>query len=235
MSASRFQPRGPVGRFVHNFEETAIAVLLAAMALVTFANVVLRYVFTDSLLWGLETTVILFAWLVMFGVSYAFKVTAHLGVDAITSMLPKPGQRVLAILAGVVCVAYAYLLLKGGWDFWANFGNLPQTEGRVFPTGFQEMRPQDFRGYIETQQVPFPEMFRGLLEGWLLLEGDPAMEKLPRAIPYVIMPLGAALLLFRVIQATVWVIRGQRESLIVSHEAEEAVEDAARNLEERGV
>ena len=39
------------------------------------------------------------------------------------------------------------------------------------------------------------------------------------------MPFGAALLLLRFVQATIKVARGQQKTLIVSHEAEEAVED----------
>ena len=50
-------------------------------------------------------------------------------------------------------------------------------------------------------------------------------EKLPRVIPYAILPFSCALILLRVVQATIGVIAGRRESLIVSHEAEDAVED----------
>ena len=72
-------PRSRLGHWINEFEETAIAVLLGLMTLITFANVVLRYGFNTGLIWGLEATTFLFAWLVLFGVSYAVKVTAHLG------------------------------------------------------------------------------------------------------------------------------------------------------------
>ncbi len=223
MSATGWQPRGPIGRAVHEFEETAIAVILALMAGITFVNVVLRYGFADGLIWGQEVVLILFAWLVMFGVSYGVKVTAHLGVDAVTNLLPPAVRRIVALIAAFCCIAYAALLLKGAWDFYANFANLPQTTGRVIPTGLQEMRIQDFRGYTPTVYVPIPEWSRGMLEGWLLIDGDEPFEKLPRAIPYLIVPLGAALLLFRFVQATIAILRGERDGLIVSHEAEDAV------------
>jgi hypothetical protein len=66
-----------LGHWINEFEETAIAILLGLMTLITFANVVLRYGFNTGLIWGLEATTFLFAWLVLFGVSYAVKVTAH--------------------------------------------------------------------------------------------------------------------------------------------------------------
>ena len=55
-------------------------------------------------------------------------------------------------------------------------------------------------------------------------EGE-AYEKIPRFIPYAILPFGMGLLLFRFIQATLRLWGGNATSLIVSHEAEDAVED----------
>ncbi len=220
------------GRAINTFEETAIAVLLGLMTLITFANVVLRYGFGSSLLWGLELVTILFAWLVLFGISYGVKITAHLGVDAVTNVVPHPVRRVLLFISCAACLIYAALLMKGAWDYYANFANLPQTTGRWFPTGLQDMRLQDFRGYKPTVQVPIPEWTRGTLESWLLIEGDEPFEKLPVAIPYMIVPIGIALLLFRFVQATVQVFQGKRDSLIVSHEAEDAIEEISAQRQE---
>ena len=53
-------------RFIDELEETVIAFLLAAMVVVTFINVVLRYGFNTGLIWGLELVTFLFAWLILF-------------------------------------------------------------------------------------------------------------------------------------------------------------------------
>ncbi len=50
-------------------EEVFIGLLLATMTLVTFSQVVARYVFNAGAVWALELTTYLFAWLVLFGVS----------------------------------------------------------------------------------------------------------------------------------------------------------------------
>ncbi|APX11219.1 TRAP transporter small permease [Tateyamaria omphalii] len=217
-----YVPKGPVGRFVHEFEETMIALLLAGMTIVTFINVVLRYGFNTGLIWGLEMVTFLFSWLILFGVSYAVKITANLGVDAVTNLFSKPVRRILALIAGAICIIYAFLLLKGAWDYWANFANLPQTTGRWFPTGFEEMKRTSFRGWYEVVDIPMPEWLRWIEP--IMNEGE-EYEKIPRFIPYFILPFGMALLLFRFIQAFVRVWTGQNSSLIVSHEAEDAIED----------
>ncbi|MAL78388.1 MAG: TRAP transporter permease DctQ [Sneathiella sp.] len=211
--------------FVDQLEETFIALILGLMTLITFANVVARYVFNSNILWGLEVTSILFAWLVLFGVSYCVKKTAHLGVDAVVNLLPPAARKGITLLAALFCIIYAFLLLKGGWDFWANFANLPATTGRWFPTGFQEKFLA--KGWYETSDVVIPEMFQFLAD-WFN-DGD-RYEKVPRLVPYVMMPIGAALLLFRFIQAGLAIYTGKQSMLIASHEAEDAVEDAAARV-----
>ena len=222
MSGQKFHPRTPLGRAINNLEETLIALILGLMTLVTFVNVVLRYGFNSSFIWGLEVTLILFSWLVILGVSYCVKVTAHLGVDAVTNALPAGPRRVLALIAAAVCILYGILLFKGAWDYWAPFAALQPTEGRWFPLGFTE-GVRD-RAFYTTDQVPMLGIFRWLEEA---INYGEAYDKLPRVIPYFILPFGTGLLLIRFIQAGIGVLRGTRSSLIVSHEAEDAVEDVA--------
>lgn len=222
--AHQYQAKTALGRVVNEFEETAIAVILGIMTLITFVNVVLRYGFNTGLIWGLEAVTFLFAWLVLFGVSYAVKVTAHLGVDAIINLVSPPARKVLALIASAVCIFYSVLVLKGAWDYWANFANLPQTTGRWLPTGFEEMTRTSYRGWYEVVDIPFPDWLRWIEP--IMNEGE-HYEKIPRFIPYFILPFGMALLLFRVLQATWRIFTGQSTSLIVSHEAEDAVQDVA--------
>ena len=54
-------------RLTDQLEESLIAILLALMTVITFANVIARYIFNDNILWALEATVFLFAWMVLLG------------------------------------------------------------------------------------------------------------------------------------------------------------------------
>ena len=202
-------------------EENLIAILLGIMTLLTFANVVARYVFNSNIFWALELTVFLFAWLVLLGASYAVKKTAHLGVDALVNTMNPAKRRVAALVVAAACILYAFLLLKGSWDYWAPYANLPPTDGRWFPTGFVDK----FRGagWYETQDIPVPFFMRWLET--VFNEGD-AYEKMPKVVPYLVMPLSMALLLYRFIQAFIAVWKGKVDMLIFSHEAEDDVEAA---------
>ena len=196
------QPQGAFGRAVDRIEETLIAVLLGLMTLITFANVVARYVFNSNILWALEVTVFLFAWLVLLGASYAVKHSVHIGVDVAVKAMPQGVRKVVTLIAAAACLLFALLLLKGSWDYWYPFVTK--------------------RAFLETDDVPIPEFLQFLADS--LNEGE-RYEKLPRFIPYFVLPLSMALLTWRFIQATWEIFTGKRELLIAGHEAEAAMID----------
>lgn len=189
--------RTRIGRVTDRIEETFIALLLGAMTLITFANVVARYVFNSNIPWALETTVFLFAWLVLIGASYCVRITAHLGVDALVAIASPPLRKALTLLSVACCLAFSILLLIGAWEYWSPF------------IGIQV--------WYEVNDVPMPG-FLQFLSDWLN-EGEP-YEKLPRFIPYFALPLGMALLTLRFLEAGWEVATGRQEKIIAAHEVE---------------
>ena len=213
---------------IDQIEETVIAVLLGLMTLTTFSNVVARYVFNANILWALELTVYMFGWLVLLGASYAVKKNAHLGVDAIVDLLSRPARRVLALVAIAACIVFALLLVKGSYDYWAPFADLPPTSGRWVPTGFDEGARS--LSFYEAQDIPMIGAFR-FLEG-LINYGEP-YDKLPKVIPYTVLPVAALLLLLRFVQTAIAVWRGDLDRIVASHEVEDEI-DAGRDRDTGG-
>lgn len=197
-------------------EETLIALLFGMMTLLTFANVIARYIFNSNILWSLELTVFLFGWMVLLGASYEVKKNAHLGVDMVINILPPHLRRLTGLLAVTVCICFCFLMLKGSWDYWANFANLPATEGRWFPLGFEE----SFRGkgWYEVDDIPMPALLSWVAD--IFNEGE-EYEKIPRLIPYAVLPLSMALLMYRFIQASLAIWSGEIDRIVASHEVED--------------
>jgi len=210
-----------------NFEETLIAILFGIMTVATFSNVIARYIFNDSILWALELTVFLFAWMVLLGASYAIKKNAHLGVDILINMLSPQKRRILGLIAVFFCLLFSFLMLKGSWDYWANFANLPATEGRWFPLGFEENYRD--KGWYEVNDIPMPYIL-SWIEG-VFNEGE-EYEKIPRLIPYLVLPLSMFLILFRFLQAGIAIYKGDQDRLIANHEAEGDIDSLKEDLKE---
>jgi C4-dicarboxylate transporter DctQ subunit len=102
-------------------------------------------------------------------------------------------------------------LLKGAWDYWSPF------IGK--------------RAFYETDDLPVPFFLTWISD--VFNEGE-AYEKLPRFIPYAALPIGMALLLYRFIQATWYVITDQQVGVIASHEVEELMEEVTSNNAQEG-
>jgi len=104
-------------RWLEHLEEGLVAFLMAAMTIVTFMQVVARYVFNYSFVWALELTGVMFAWLIFIGMSYGVRVGAHIGVDAVVKSLSAGAARVVAIAASLLCIVYAAIVFVGGFQY----------------------------------------------------------------------------------------------------------------------
>ena len=103
--------------WLERLEEGLIALLLALMTLVTFGQVVARYVFNYSFVWALELVIFLFGGLIFLGMAYGVRVGAHIGVDALVTRLSPRPARVAAIVATVLCMLYAAVVFAGAWTY----------------------------------------------------------------------------------------------------------------------
>lgn len=200
-------PTSKLGNFVDEVEESCIAICLGLMTLVTFANVIARYIYNSNILWALELTVFLFAWLVLMGASYAVKKHIHIGVDVVINAVSPSTKRVLALIAVAACLVFSVLLLIGSWNYWYPFA----TE----------------RVWLETDDIPFPEIFASL--GQIINDGE-RYEKIPRFIPYLALPLGVGLITFRFIQLAIKIWKGDIDRIIASHEVEDELKEFVDTL-----
>lgn len=104
-------------RWLEYLEEGLVIVLMAAMTLVTFMQVVARYVFNYSFVWALELTGVMFAWLIFIGMSYGVRVGAHIGVDLLVRSLGRNAARSVGAVAAALCIVYALIVAWGGWQY----------------------------------------------------------------------------------------------------------------------
>ncbi len=102
---------------INRLEEWLMAALLAFMTVLTFIQVVMRYVFNTGWVWSLEATTYSFAALVLIGMSYGVRTRTHIATDLLTRKLSEPLRRRVAIVAIVACIAYALLMLYGSVIF----------------------------------------------------------------------------------------------------------------------
>jgi TRAP-type C4-dicarboxylate transport system permease small subunit len=100
----------------------ALIVILAAMAIMVFANVALRFTTDHSILWVEEVSRYLMIWLTFLGSGLVLRYGAHIGIDTLQERFPgaAPAVRViifvllLGFFAAMVWLGVRYSMLTWG-------------------------------------------------------------------------------------------------------------------------
>lgn len=95
--------------------ERLIVLILAAMVLLVFGNVVLRYAFNSGITVSEELSRWLFVWMIFLGAIVAVKEHRHLGTDVLVSRLPPAGRKACLLIAHLLMLWVHWLLLSGAW------------------------------------------------------------------------------------------------------------------------
>ena len=103
-------PPKQLAAWLDRAEEFFIAAALAFMTLLTFIQVVLRYLFQSGIVWSLEATTYTFGWLVVVGMAYGVRTRSHIAADVLTRSLAPRTQRIVAGMALALCLSYCALM-----------------------------------------------------------------------------------------------------------------------------
>jgi TRAP-type C4-dicarboxylate transport system permease small subunit len=110
----------PPTRVPLSIERVVLAICMAAMALITAANVVTRYLTNISLAFTEEYSVVLMVVVTLAGSAYAFAAGRHVRIDYFVGLLKPRGQRNAELLAlALVVVVFAVIVAYGAklaWD-----------------------------------------------------------------------------------------------------------------------
>ena len=93
--------------------EWLIALALAAMVVLVFGNVVLRYGFNSGIAVSEELSRWLFVWVVFLGAVVALKEHGHLGTDFLVSRLGRRGKLICLGSAQMLMLYVTWLLFSG--------------------------------------------------------------------------------------------------------------------------
>jgi TRAP-type C4-dicarboxylate transport system permease small subunit len=92
----------------------AAAVILAAMTVLVFMQVLFRYWLHLPLDWGEEVSRYLFIWGAMLGAAIAVRRRAHFGIDLLVKTLPLSVRRPLALAVSLcVCGLQGIVIIQG--------------------------------------------------------------------------------------------------------------------------
>lgn len=136
------------------------------MTVLTFVQVVLRYVFNTGLVWSLEATTYAFAALVLVGMSYGVRTKSHIAIDLFVNKLPVRLHHYVSLLVVLICLLYAGMMLYGSSIF----------VERLFVLG-NDARDIPWPKWLLTSSMPIGFAllaFRFVEAGWTVLRSHDA-------------------------------------------------------------
>jgi TRAP-type C4-dicarboxylate transport system permease small subunit len=99
----------------------AASLILFLMMLLTFVDVVARYLFNFPLRGGFEITELMLLVLIFAGLPLVSHADEHVTMDFIDRMLPEAGRRFLVRLVHAVCASVMFFL---AWQVWLKAGKI---------------------------------------------------------------------------------------------------------------
>lgn len=100
-----------------NIELYICVFLMSFMTLLIFVQVIMRYVFNNSLSWSEELARYVFIWLIYIGISYGCKLRKHIKIDAALYLFPKKARRYVVLIGDVLFIAFAVYITVTGFSY----------------------------------------------------------------------------------------------------------------------
>ncbi|GBF10656.1 TRAP transporter small permease [Tepidibacillus sp. HK-1] len=98
------------------FEESIVVVLFSLMVILTFVQVLSRFVFHLSLGWSEEISRYLFVWLVYISAAMAAKHRRHIRVEIIDQLFPRAVSKWFGLLSDLLWIAFSLLVAYYGYN-----------------------------------------------------------------------------------------------------------------------
>lgn len=102
-------------RFIYNhFEEILLVTLFAVMVSVIFIQVIMRYVFDNSLSWSEELGRFVFEWLTWIGISLGARVGQHIKITMLVDKFSYKGAHAANVVSEIIVVVICVLTIYYG-------------------------------------------------------------------------------------------------------------------------
>jgi C4-dicarboxylate transporter, DctQ subunit len=194
-------------RFMERAEENLLVLVLTAIMLVSFGQVIARYGFNTGWSAALEFNTVAFSWLILLGMGYGIKIGLHLGVDILLNAVPNKVSKVLSLVGALAALFYGLILIDSIWLSWLGLGT--NVKGGAIAYWLKMWKVN-----IGAEELRYPEF---------LEQAFGMQSRVHRWLLILVLPVGLAMLVYRSLQAFCDILTNKRSMLISGHEAEELV------------
>jgi len=103
-----------INRFIDRVEDFFLTYLVIVMTLAIFLQVIMRYVFNNSLSWSEEFATFCFMWLTWIGASNAVKRNSHIRILVLVDKLKDASRNIVMLAIDIIWLLFSLFLVKNG-------------------------------------------------------------------------------------------------------------------------
>jgi len=102
--------------FMNTSLKYILFILMSALILCVFAQVIFRFVIEQPLAWTEELARFILFWLTFLGAAYAMSLKAHVSIDFFVNKLPKSLYKASLVLSALISTVFFYILVTEGYS-----------------------------------------------------------------------------------------------------------------------
>lgn len=87
---------------------------LAAMSVIVFINVAMRYLTNDSIVWSEEVARYLMVWLTFLGIGLVLRLGGHMAIETLQDALPPAGARATRVVVAILIAGFCLVMVWVG-------------------------------------------------------------------------------------------------------------------------
>lgn len=97
-------------------EDVLAVILMSAATLIIVIQVIMRYLFKNSLSWSEEMARYLFVWMTFISISYGIKMRKHVKIEAALSLFPKSIRPLVVIIGDIFSLVWCVFVTVVGFN-----------------------------------------------------------------------------------------------------------------------
>ena len=101
----KYMKKNKLISLIDKIEEILLVSMFALMVLIIFVQVIMRYIFNNSLSWSEELGKFLFVWLSWIGISIGAKRNEHIKITMLTDKLSPSARKIVDIVSEMIVIA----------------------------------------------------------------------------------------------------------------------------------
>ena len=120
-----------ISNIIESIEKVISMILIVAITVVLFCNVIYRYFLNDPIYWANEASIFMMAWLTFLGGSLGLKYKSQASITFLVERLAGKSKRVMSIITHIIILIFIAYLLYISYDWIFSLSSTKSSSMRI--------------------------------------------------------------------------------------------------------